>query len=319
MQKTPVTVLMTVRNGEPYVKDAIQSILTQTYGDFKFLVLDNASTDQTREIIHSFGDARIEPVDLDRDLKQVGALNHGLSLIQSLYVARIDADDISHPTRLQNQIDFVLEHPQIGLLGTWYEAIDSSNQVLARYSPPIDQDQLSTLLFLNNPFAHSSVLFDRQAAIACGGYNTKFTFAHDYALWLQIASQHSIAILPSYLTQIRKHPRQWGVNPSVACQRARETIEVIFPLANALALQKGLSWLPRKAQGSAYLRYATSLSKNALPLKALFWLVRGILRDPFMLLSNASTIAHLILHAILWKRALTVIKKTKQILSNNSS
>ena len=162
----PVTVLMSVRNGEVYVAEAVRSVLNQTYSDFKFLIVDNASTDQTREVVHSFQDSRIEVIELERDLGQSGALNRGLARADTPYIARIDADDVSHPLRLERQIEFLRENPRVALLGTWCEVIDSNGQIIDRYSPFFEYATILKSMLFENQFAHSSVIYKREAAIA---------------------------------------------------------------------------------------------------------------------------------------------------------
>jgi glycosyltransferase involved in cell wall biosynthesis len=98
-----LTVLMTVYNGEAYLRETIDSILNQTYKDFKFLILDNASTDSSREIIRSYNDPRIELAALPENIGQAAALNKGLDMIDTPLVARMDADDISLPHRLTRE------------------------------------------------------------------------------------------------------------------------------------------------------------------------------------------------------------------------
>ena len=119
MTEPILTVLMTVYNGEQYLKDAVASILNQTYRNFHFLILDNASTDNSREIISEFKDSRIELVELIENIGHTAALNRGLKLIDTPLVARMDADDISFKNRLELQINFLEENKDIDILGSW--------------------------------------------------------------------------------------------------------------------------------------------------------------------------------------------------------
>ncbi|MFC1937085.1 glycosyltransferase family 2 protein [Chloroflexota bacterium] len=106
-----MTVLMTVYNGEPYLYEAVASILAQTYRDFRFLILDNASTDNSRGVIRSFNDPRIKLVELPENIGLVAALNRGLEMIDTPFVARMDADDISLPTRLEKELNELQNSP----------------------------------------------------------------------------------------------------------------------------------------------------------------------------------------------------------------
>ena len=318
MQEVPVTVLMSVKNGEKYLEETIRSILAQTYRDFRFLILDNASTDRTREIIRSYQDARIKLIELSSDLGQTGALNHGLSLINSPYVARTDADDVSHPSRLQKQMAFVKAHPEVALLGAWYEAIGDQNRVVARHHPPTRPEQLATHLLLDNPFAHSSVLFSRQAALACGGYDPRFKFAQDYLLWLQIGARYPVAILPDYLVQIRRHPNRSGTDATVGCQRALAAIQTISDLVSGLPPTKAANRLACVARGRAYLRYAVSLSEAGQPLKSLQWLGRSISQNPVLPAIKTTVIGRLLLRTVLCEKGWTTAKRARRLFCHSA-
>src|SRR4051794_29608800 len=118
-----VTVLLAVYNGERYLREAIDSILGQTFQDFEFLIINDGSTDSTREIILSYHDPRIRLVDNEDNIGQTRSLNRGLALAAGQFVARQDADDISEPERLASQVAFLEIHPEVVLLGTWYRKI----------------------------------------------------------------------------------------------------------------------------------------------------------------------------------------------------
>lgn len=203
-----VTVLMSVKNGEPWVAEAVGSVLAQSFTDFRFLILDNASTDSTRETIRSFGDPRIDLVALPEDIGQTGALNKGLGMIDSDYVARMDADDVCLPDRLARQAAFLDAHPEVALLGT--DALMIGPEGLARSCTtfPASHEAIINAFPLGNQFAHSSVMVRHAAVMAAGGYDTSFSYAQDLALWLELAARHEVANLPEVLVKIRVHPSQ---------------------------------------------------------------------------------------------------------------
>src|SRR3989344_8977423 len=114
----PITVLLSVYNDSRFLKSAIESILNQTFSDFEFLVINDASTDNTAEIINSFSDPRLKTITNSHNLGLTKSLNIGLKEAQGKYIARLDADDISLPDRLKIQHDFMESHPDIALSGT---------------------------------------------------------------------------------------------------------------------------------------------------------------------------------------------------------
>jgi hypothetical protein len=278
MSETSLTVLMTVRNGEPYVEAAVRSILTQTYDDFKFLILDNASADRTREIIRDFRDSRIKLTALEQDLGHTGALNHGLALVDTPYVARMDADDVSLPLRLERQMEFVAGHPEVALLGTWFEGIDSEGNVIDRHTPPAEHVEVLKAMLFENPFAHTSTVFNRQAALACGGYDLSYRCAQDYALWWRIALVCRVANLPEFLVQVRSHGGQ--ASHTFKREGPGELLRIAQSALREPRLPGEVRRLTCRAEAYANLKYAAGISEAGHRLKGLVRMARGIARAP---------------------------------------
>ncbi len=274
----PVTILMSVRNGEPYVEEAVRSLLIQTYGDFTFLILDNASTDRTRAVIRGFRDSRIQLVELERDLGQTGALNHGLALSDTPYIARMDADDIALPSRLERQMQFLIGHPEVALLGTWFEGIDPEGRVIGRHSPPAEHTEILKAMLFENPFAHASTVFNRQVALAFGGYDPSFRCAQDYALWWRIALAHRVANLPEFLVQVRSHGGQ--ASHTFKREVPGELLRIVRSALRASNLPEEVRRLARSARGYADLKYAAGISEVGHRLRGLVWMVRSIAQAP---------------------------------------
>src|SRR3990167_9325600 len=142
-----VTVLMPVYNGKKYLKEAIESVLNQTFRDFEFLIIDDGSTDKSAEIIKSFNDARIR---LERNVTNLGlikTLNNGLTLSRGKYIARMDCDDISLPKRLSVQVNFMEKHPEIGICGSWVKVMGLKQEFVNRY--PQKHEETRAYLLLN--------------------------------------------------------------------------------------------------------------------------------------------------------------------------
>jgi glycosyltransferase involved in cell wall biosynthesis len=134
-----VTVLMPVYNTEMYLKEAIDSILNQTFRDFEFIVINDGSTDSTSDIIESYSDPRIIYLQNEKNLGVATSLNKGLSIAKGTYIARMDGDDVSRCDRLEKQVAFMDANPEIGVCGTWLETIGDRNEV---WSPPRNHDQI---------------------------------------------------------------------------------------------------------------------------------------------------------------------------------
>jgi glycosyltransferase involved in cell wall biosynthesis len=203
-----VTVLMTVRNGEPYVRDAAESVLGQTMGDLELLVVDNASTDSSIDTIRSLGDERVRIHLNGRDVGRTRSLNVGLRLARGEFVAVLDADDLAEPHRLLLQMDFFARNPDVLMLGGGYTAIDSSGNVLEERPMPVSHRDILSALPTWNPIPHSTMTYRREAALKAGGYPPRIVWAQDFGLILVMARMGRLANLPERLGSIRMYPQQ---------------------------------------------------------------------------------------------------------------
>ena len=203
--KTPiVTVLMPVFNGEKYLDASINSILKQTYKDFEFLIIDDGSTDATDGIVHSFNDSRIKFLKNQNNLGIVATLNKGISLAQGEFIARMDADDISLPHRLEKQVNFMRKHMHIGICGCGI--INFGNRNYINIYPEKEKDIRALLLF-NAAFPHPGVMAKTEL-LKKYKYNGRFRFAQDYELWTRIIHATHCANLPEVLLHYRQYDQQ---------------------------------------------------------------------------------------------------------------
>ncbi len=210
MSKAPkVSVNMPVYNGEPFLDEAIQSILNQTFSDFELIIIDNASTDKTIEIIHSYKDPRIRLIQNSKNMGLVYSRNRGISESKGIYIAVLDADDISYPERLEEQIRFMDNHPYFGLIGTWTEVFNDDGQILTYWKPDFLPEHISSHLLFQNCLAQSSVML-RKSALPNEWYRPEYPPAEDYDLWVRIASQYKVGNIPKVLVQYRTHQSSTG-------------------------------------------------------------------------------------------------------------
>lgn len=190
MYPVPVSILLPVHNGGLTLRRAVDSLLEQTYPDFEILLVNNASTDHTADIINDYAqqDARVRG--LCEPQKGIAfALNHGLRAARGKYIARMDADDVSLPRRLQVQVDFLEQHPGTGLISGQVEFCGGADsQGFAAYVQHLNawqtEEELYRHRFVESPFAHPSVLF-RKALIDAYGFYTEADEPEDYELWLR--------------------------------------------------------------------------------------------------------------------------------------
>ena len=205
-QRWKVTVLMSVYNGGESIRTAVESILNQTYSNFEFLIVDDGSTDDTPDVLRSLvtEDSRIRVVRNRSNLGLGGSLNRGVAEARGELVARMDADDISHPERLERQVEFLTREPSVDVVGTQAVDIDSAGNLLASRSAPMTHQAICRLIPWTNPMIHPSVMFRRQAIIAVGSYDARLRYAEDYDLWFRcIAGGLKFANLPDCLLAYR--------------------------------------------------------------------------------------------------------------------
>lgn len=203
-----VSVVMPAYNAEKYIREAIDSILNQTYTDFEFIIINDGSTDRTKEIIQSYNDSRIVYLENKENSGIVVTLNKGLDCATGEYIARMDSDDISEKERFEKQVAFMDKNKDIGLLGTgiciFGEEIQKQNRVFTT-----DSKQLKAELIFNACVAHPTVMIRREILeINHLRYNKEFAGAEDYCLWWEIAKVSNITTLPDALLNYRIHTSQ---------------------------------------------------------------------------------------------------------------
>jgi len=198
-----VSVVMAVYNGERFLRQAIDSILSQTYADFEFIVINDGSTDGTAEILNSYADRRLRVL-TQPNMGLVKSLNRGIAMAGGDYIARMDADDISLPQRLELQAKWLDGHPQTAVLGTANLVIDENDRPIGRHSHPTRSVAIEhALLDGFCPLCHGSVMFRKACFDQVGGYRERFRHAEDYDLWLRIIERHRTRNLPDLLYQYR--------------------------------------------------------------------------------------------------------------------
>lgn len=193
-----VSVLMSVFNGENYIKEAIDSILSQTYKNFEFLIINDGSVDNTAGILKGYADSRIKIHSNKIKLGLTKSLNLGLKMATGEYIARQDADDISLPTRLQKGIKLLDEKKEIGLLGMGWYIIDGKGKEIGLSIP--SRGKLSVHFM-----CHGTIFIRRKCLEKIGLYRDIFEYAQDYDLWLRIGEEFEIENLREPLYKLRVH------------------------------------------------------------------------------------------------------------------
>jgi glycosyltransferase involved in cell wall biosynthesis len=200
MERPLLSVVMPVHNGLPYLDASIASILGQTHDDFEFVIRDDGSTDGSREALRAWKakDRRIRLFEGEARLGPSASSNWVVEQSRGRFVARMDADDVSHRDRLRRQLDVLLGHPAVDLVGTLWETIDEDGRCVRRR----DRWRLARRSAFA-PFPHPSVMFRREAFDRVGGYREPCAFWEDVDLYLRMSRRGRIAVLADALLRIR--------------------------------------------------------------------------------------------------------------------
>ncbi len=204
---TTLTVLMPVYNASLFLKDAIESVLNQSYANFEFIIINDGSTDNSLEIIKSFTDKRITLINNERNLGIIKSRNIGLKRATGKYIANMDADDISLPTRFEKQIDYLEKNPKVAILASKLVLINQYNKEIGYWpednSTNTKQD-ISTTLPIINCIGQPTIMM-RSSVVKVFGYK-EFKNNEDWGMWLEVlASEYEIDKLPEVLLRYRQH------------------------------------------------------------------------------------------------------------------
>ncbi len=265
MSSPRVTVLMAVYNGERYLREAIESILGQTFSDLEFLIVNDGSTDSSVHIIQSYDDPRICLIHNDGNLGLAASLNKGLTLAQGVYVARMDADDVSRPERLASQVGFMDANSLVGVCGSWVRYFPKADNNV--WKLPKGSEEIRCWQFHAVGVAHPSVMMRRQLFVQNGlFYDPQYRYAQDYELWgrairhmdfaniqkvlldyrishEQICATHGTEQLAAVMPLRLQRVRELGIEPTSEQQQLHEMIMNGVIPAESVCLDRAEQWL----------------------------------------------------------------------------
>ncbi|OXB16131.1 glycosyltransferase family 2 protein [Flavobacterium reichenbachii] len=198
-----VSVLLPVYNCEDYIKETIDSVLTQTFPDFELIIIDDCSTDNTVEIIEKYDDSRIKFIRKEKNSGYTDSLNFGIGVANGEYIARLDGDDICAETRFEKQVNFLDSNPEIILCGTAIQII-GTNDILKH---PRTHEEIKIKLCFGTAFCHPSVMV-RKKVLEENKYDKNFEPAEDYELWTRLAFKGRLANIDEVLLFYRIHSNQ---------------------------------------------------------------------------------------------------------------
>ena len=219
MSRSPaISVVLPVYNAEAYVREAVESILTQSFADFELILINDGSTDGSGAILRDLAahDTRIVLVERPND-GLVSALNEGIESARADLIARMDADDVAMPERFALQHARMIEEPELAVLGSSMRLIDKTGNIIGLAEYPLTPKETARSVERGCPVSHPTVIMRRDAVLKAGGYRRAFLHCEDYDLWLRMSELgYAIANLPKPLLNYREHDANVSVVHSEA-------------------------------------------------------------------------------------------------------
>jgi glycosyltransferase involved in cell wall biosynthesis len=240
-----VSVILPVRDGEAHLEEAVRSILDQTFVDLELVVVDDGSVDGTARLLERLAaeDSRVQVYRIE-PLGLVAALNFGIGRARGAYVARMDADDISLPLRVERQVAELDARSDLGVLGTQVRYIDAAGRPIGVWNLPVGQELVRWTLFFGTPLAHPSVMMRRELLLR-HAYAADAVHAEDYDLWVRLAAETELDNVPEILFERRVHggsvsDRNANVQAEIAAQVQRLAIAAALRVEPSEALVRAL-------------------------------------------------------------------------------
>ncbi|MDU1904263.1 MAG: glycosyltransferase family 2 protein [Dysgonomonas sp.] len=218
-----VSVILPVYNAERYLYDAISSVIGQTFTDWELVIINDGSTDDSHQIISKFTDNRIHYYQNKNNLGLIKTLNKAISLSCGEYIARMDADDICLSTRFERQVEFLDEHPDYAMCGSWVNVIDENSAEKGKILNFTNNEYLQIHLLFSVPFVHPTVMI-RTEVLKDNLYDETFKHIEDYELWCRIVGKYKVANVPYYLLNYRWHSTNISVLNSQTQKKLKNTI-----------------------------------------------------------------------------------------------
>jgi GT2 family glycosyltransferase len=277
---------MTVYNAEPWLREAIDSVIRQTYTDWELIIIENGSADQSPAIVASYTDPRVRVVTAAENMGRTPALRHAFDLARGEYIAILDADDVAEHTRFAKQVAYLDDRPDVSVVGTWAVRIDEQGNEVGRWAPAIDPLRLQDQLGYENPIVHSAAMYRADMARAVGGYPIEYPYAQDSGLWLRLVQRGPLGMIGEFLSYHRT--LAGGMTRSKQSQVivSRDSLALLEYAASHLPLSSAARRRNREECTIARCRYGIALLRTKHLAGGMKLLLAALLADPVGLLWN---------------------------------
>lgn len=269
MKLPQVSILMPVYNTAPYLREAIDSMLSQTFTDFELIVLNDCSPDNAEEILDTYNDPRIVRYKGAKNVGLSNVLNIGIEMARGKYIARMDSDDISLPNRLQVQVDYLEAHPEIDLVSVGMQLFGDNDEIWIR-----DQDfeEMKIRALFRSPVLHASSVWRKESFEKQGlRFRQEMVPCEDYDLWTRaLVSGLKFANLSEVLYRYRIHGTQASMQTDVIDEKNREVQKNYIKAALPTLSEKGAEAFPSKLWAFVFANLRTGFFDNKLLFRRLY-------------------------------------------------
>lgn len=279
---------MTIYNAGPYLKEAIDSIVAQTFGDWELIAVENGSSDESPAILRSYNDERIRAFVLPENIGRTPALRYAFEQARGEYTAVLDADDVSCPERLMKQVAYLDQNPDAGIVGTWVRQINARGEVIGKFEPPVVEKELYDVLGWTNPIVHSSIMYRAVLAKRLGGYPATYTYAQDFALILALSRIARICIIGEYLCKYRVITSSVSRNPKMLLNIGHEQLSLLQEAAHVIPLSELAIKRNHHRQAVAQIKIGLALVREWKIISGLKRIALAIILEPRILIVNGA-------------------------------
>ena len=299
-----VSVLMTIYNAEPYLKVAIDSILTQTFSDWELIAVDDGSKDQSTEILSTYDDPRVRVFTLPENIGRTPALRYAFEQAKGEYIAVLDSDDVALPERLARQVEFLDNHPEVVFVGSWAQIIDETGRITSTLEPPTGSEELRDCLGWAIPMVHSSIMYRSAAASKVGGYPEEFAYAQDSALMQKLLRYGGMAAIDDFLCQWRDLATGMTRSSQYRLLIPYEQLALYRYALQFFPLSQRARLLNRLVTAKAEVKYGLAMLRDGTVLSGIGNILKGLVRCPMLIWQNGPVLRHFGLQneVYWWKR-----------------
>lgn len=279
-----ISILLPVYNAEKYLSDCLNSLLNQTFHDFEIIAINDASTDSSLSILYKYSeiDSRIKIYTNKSNLKLAATLNKGIQLSSAPLIARMDADDVAFPNRLEYQYYFMSNNPKVSICGTNIKVL-GTDQI---WEMPVSNSDIRATLVFNSPILHPTVIYRKYTICKYNGYNENIVYAQDYELWHRLSKDSKIVfanidtpLIYYRLTDNDKPSSYKKIQKNIANAIRKEQIKMLgiipdskqLALHSQISLHQDINTMPQLFAVYRWLRLLASSSKSSQAFKDLCW------------------------------------------------